>query len=346
MQPALAMKPVEALNRLLDLATAYCQSQVFFAACNLGIFDELGKAPATAVDLAKRINIHPEGCRRLMVALVDLGLVAREDGLYRNSELGSFCTKGAPVALRALSAWGSPWYQLWAFLPDALKDYSPRWQQALGASANDTWAPLYADPVALREFAHFMNAMSVPQAQEMAAHFDFTPFRCVLDVAGGPGGIALELGRTYPHLRGIVMDMAPVCAVADEYIQSGGLAGRFSTSAADMFEGPYPQGADAIVLGHVLHDWSDDTCHRILSNCFLALPPDGALLVVEKVLDENFSSTTATLMKDLTMLIGCESGARERTEAEYRGLLESAGFRMEQVVRLNAPRDLIVAKKP
>ena len=126
----------------------------------------------------------------------------------------------------------------------------------------------------------------------------------------------------------------------------GGLAGRFSTSAADMFEGPYPQGADAIVLGHVLHDWSDDTCHRILSNCFLALPPDGALLVVEKVLDENFSSTTATLMKDLTMLIGCESGARERTEAEYRGLLESAGFRMEQVVRLNAPRDLIVAKKP
>jgi hypothetical protein len=340
------MKPVEALNRISVIATAFCQSQVFFAACKLGVFDALDKAAISAEDVAKSVGIHPEGCRRLLAALADMGLVGREDGLYRNSEVGKFCTSASPVKLQSFSAWGNPWYQLWQFLPDALREYAPRWQQALGASANETFAALYSNPAALREFAQFMNAMSVVQALELADHFDFTPFHCVLDVAGGPGGIALELGRRFPHLRGIVMDVAPVCAVAQEYIDSGDLAGRFKTAPADMFMLPYPQGADVIILGHVLHDWGDDSSRKILQNCFETLPTGGTLLVCEKVLNSDFSSTTDTLMKDLTMLVGCESGARERTEVEYRGLVEGAGFSVAEVIRLDAPRDLVVAHKP
>jgi len=345
MTPRPTLNPIDALNRLNDIATAFCQSQTFFAACNLRVFDELHQGSSTAEDLAAKLKIHANGCRRMLVALADMGLVDRENGFYRNSALGAFCTSTSPVRLGALSAWQQPWYQMWQYLPDALREYSPRWQQALGASANETWAPLYSNPAALREFAHFMNAMSAPQGRVIAEHFDFKPFRCVMDVAGGPGGIALELGRRFPHLHGIVMDMAPVCAVAEEYIQSSGLSGRYTTAAADMFHPPYPQGADVIVLGHVLHDWSDERCREILGNCFAALPEHGVLLVVEKVLNQDYSSSTFTLMKDLTMLIGCESGARERTEAEYRGLLHETGFRLDQLIRFDAPRDLVVARK-
>ncbi|MGH2813372.1 MAG: methyltransferase [Actinomycetota bacterium] len=71
-----------------------------------------------------------------------------------------------------------------------------------------------------------MNALSIPQGQLIAERFDFTPYHCVMDVAGGPGGQAVQIGIRHPHLRGIITDMAPVCEVAREYIQENGLSGR------------------------------------------------------------------------------------------------------------------------
>jgi len=345
MKPMRAMKPVEALNRLTEIASGYAVSQTFFTACRLGLFEQLSKGSATVEDLSQKLNIHPNGCRRLLVPLAHLGLVEREDGLYRNSELGNFCTSKSPVPLEPISMMGEPFYHMFEYLPDALREFSPRWQQALGTTANEVFAALYEDPARLRRFAQMMNAFSIPQGQEIAEHFDFILYRCVMDVAGGPGGIAIQIGLRYPHLRGIIMDMAPVCEVAKEHIQTNGLADRFTTAAADLFTGPYPQGADVIVLGHILHDWSDESCRKILRNCFDVLPSQGVLLVSESVLNDDFSGTRHALMKDLTMLVACEAGARERSKTEYRSLLEEAGFRDVEVIRLDAPRDLIVARK-
>ena len=75
------------------------------------------------------------------------------------------------------------------------------------------------------------------------------------------------------------------------------------------------------------------------------MPGRGTLLVSESVLNPDFSASTFVLMKDLTMMVACESEARERTEAEYRSLLNETGFDFEELIRLEAPRDLLVARK-
>src|SRR5262245_4043028 len=51
-------------------------------------------------------------------------------------------------------------------------------------------------------------------------------YQCVLDVAGGGGGMVIAIGQRYPHLRSIRMDLPPVCEIAEEYIRAGGLADR------------------------------------------------------------------------------------------------------------------------
>jgi DNA-binding Lrp family transcriptional regulator len=340
-----SMEPIQALNRLLDIITGYCAAQAFLSACKLNIFEELSQGPTSAEDLARRVNIHPVGCRRLLAALAKLGLVERDGEFFRNSELGHFCTSKSAVNLEAISGFGEPFYHMFEYLPDALREYSPRWQQALGTSHEDVFGALYEDPARLQRFAQFMNAMSVPQGQEIAKHFDFAPHTCIMDVAGGPGGQAIQIGLRHTHLGGIIIDMAPVCEIAKEQIQRNGLSGRFTAVPADLFEGPYPQGADVIVLGHILHDWSDNNCLKILRNCSAALPSRGVLLISETVLNPDFSNSTFGLMKDLTMMVACESGARERTEAEYRSLLGETGFEFAETIRLDAPRDLIVAHK-
>ena len=340
-----SMAPIQALDRLLEIITSYCAAQSFATACKLGLFEEMTKGPATAEDLAGRVNIHPVGCRRLLVVLAHQGLVDRDGELFKNSELGRYCSSDASVNLAGVSGFIEPFYHMFEFLPDALREYSPRWQQALGTSQADVFGALYEDPARLRQFAQFMNALSVPQGQVIAEHFDFTPYHCVMDIAGGPGGQSIEIGRRHQHLRGIVTDMAPVCEIARENIEKAGLSDRFTAIPADLFAGPYPEGADVLLLGHILHDWSDDSCLKILANSANALPGGGVALISESVLNPDYSGTRFAMMKDITMLVACESGGRERTEAEYGLLLNATGFEIEQVIRMKAPRDLIVARR-
>ena len=340
------MKPVEALNRLNEIAVSFMVTQTFCAACNLGVFEELSHGPTSAEDLARKLSVHPDGCRRLLVALKQLGLVDRTSDRYQNSELGGFLTSASPVQLEPLSMWGNPWPHMWEFLLDAIREFGPRWQQALGTTAEESFAALYEDPVRLRRFCQLMDAFSLPIGQEIAERFDFTPHRCVMDVAGGPGGLAIQIGRKYLHLRGIIMDLPPVCKVAEECIEANGLSGRFTTQTADLLTGPYPSGADAITLSWILHDWGDENCRKILRNCFEALPSKGVLLISETVLNNDLSGTQFGVLLSLHMLVVCEPGAKERSEAEHQSLLEEAGFRDMEVVRLDAPRDLIIARKP
>jgi hypothetical protein len=330
--------------RLNEIAWGFVGSQALLSAHDLGVFESLGESSMTVDALASRINIRPVACRRLLTALIPLGLIERDGDRVRNSDLGLLCSSASEVNLGNLAK-VNPFYRMFENLTDALREYSPRWQQSLGTAAHDAWEALYADPARLREFAELMNAMSVPQGRLVAESFDFAPYRCILDVAGGPGGHSIEIGLKYPHLRGIVMDMEPVCAIAREQIEAKGLSDRFAAIAADLMKGSYPAGADVLLLGHILHDWSDETCRLILGNCAAALPEGGTLLISESMLGEDFVGREYANTKDLIMLVANEPGARERTVSEYQGLLDEAGFDVVNVIRFEAPRDLLVARK-
>jgi 3-hydroxy-5-methyl-1-naphthoate 3-O-methyltransferase len=334
----------KALNRLMAIAFGFVNSQALLTACDLGVFDALSDGALTADELAARIGLRPVACRRLVMLLVNLKLVERVDDRFRNAELGTYCSSRSPVSLSKVAKI-NPFYHMFEFLTPALRDYGPRWEQALGTTPQDAFAALYQDPARLREFAELMNAMSVPQGQIIAEAYDFSVHTCVMDVAGGPGGQSIQIGLKYPHLRGIVTDLDPVCVVAREYIHAAGLDGRFTAVAADLVKGPYPTGADVLLLGHILHDWSDQTCRAILRNCATALSRGGVLLISESVLQPDHSGTHHATLKDLVMLVANEPDARERTEQEFGSLLHEAGFDVARVVRLDAPRDLLVARK-
>jgi 3-hydroxy-5-methyl-1-naphthoate 3-O-methyltransferase len=337
-------KLAAALNRLFEISSGVFGAQALASAHKLGVFESLAEAPMTADELAKRIHLKPIACRRLLMALASLGLVAHEHGNFRNTDLAQFCTSQSKVNLGAVTQIG-PFDRLSEYLTDALREYGPRYQQALGAPAQDAFASLYADPVGLREFAKLMDGLSIPQGQVIAECFDFTAHHCIMDVAGGPGGQSIQIALNHAHLRGIIMDLEPVCVVARERIDANGLSSRFSAVSADLLTGPYPLGADVILLGHILHDWSDETCRRILRNCAAALPAEGVLLISESVLNPDYSGRNFANLKDLIMLIGNEPDARERSEEEYRNLLEATGFEVVDVLRFDAPRDLLVARK-
>jgi hypothetical protein len=272
-------------------------------------------------------------------------LLTRDGDRFANAPIAVYATSSAATPLAPLAMWGSLFAPMWSHLADAVRENEPRWQQTFHASAQETFANLYQNDAALRRFCGLMSAYSIPQGKLVGKAYDFSAHQCILDVAGGAGGLIIEVGKRYPHIRGIVMDLPPVCAIADEAIRAAGLEGRFTSQFADLFEGPYPAGADVIALSWVLHDWNDEHCLQILRHCHAALPTGGALLINETVLAHDRGGTPFGVLMSLHMLCVCEPGARERTEDEYRQLLHAAGFHAEKLTRMDAPRDLLVARK-
>src|SRR5687768_15211926 len=137
-------RTAHALTRLAGIAFAFVKSQALLSACELGVFDALADGPISSDDLAEEIHIKPIACRRLLMALASLDLVACQEGTFRNTDLGEFCTSKGAVNLRAISN-VNPFYHMFEHLSDALREYSPRWQQALGTTPQDAFASLYVD---------------------------------------------------------------------------------------------------------------------------------------------------------------------------------------------------------
>jgi hypothetical protein len=145
----------------------------------------------------------------------------------------------------------NPFYHMCEHLTGALREYSPRWQQALGTTPQDAFATLYADPVRLREFAELMNAISVPQGRLIAEAFDFAPYRCIMDVAGGPEASRIEIGLAHAHLRGIVIGHGAGVRRGPRADGGQGTVRPLHGDRRRLDNGPYPSGADVILLGHI-----------------------------------------------------------------------------------------------
>jgi acetylserotonin N-methyltransferase len=176
----------------------------------------------------------------------------------------------------------------------------------------------------------------------VAAAFDLGRFRRLADLGGATGHLAVASCRRYPHLRAVVFDLPAVLPLARELVAASGVGDRVEVVAGDFFADPLPE-ADLFALGRILHDWSEDNVRRLLRAVYQRLPAGGALLVAEKLLDDDRAGPSVALFQSLNMLV-CTEG-KERTLAEYEALLREAGFGRVDGRRTDAPLDAVLAVK-
>lgn len=338
------VKPLDALNKLNSIAFTFYTAGTFSASCNLKIYDVL-TSPKTPAELAQAVDIHPDSAQRLLSAVENLGLVEQSNGKYVNSEAGHYLSESShhPMAFHQNDCY---FYHMWEFLPDALREYSPRHQQAWNQSAQELYKAIYGNEQQMRHFFRLLDSYNWPIGEETARVVDFSEYRKILDVAGGTGTYAATVVKQYPNLSGVCLDLEPVRHLSEEMITKNNLANKFEFIAGDMFKNEYPKDCDVIFLSYILHNWDENNCLTILKNCYDALPSGGMLLISEKILNNDYSGDWWGVMMNLQMLIAFQPGAKERTENEYYELLKKSGFVTPKLYRLDAPRDVLIAFKP
>jgi ubiquinone/menaquinone biosynthesis C-methylase UbiE len=174
-----------------------------------------------------------------------------------------------------------------------------------------------------------MTSISTFESKAVVAGYDFAGINTLVDVAGGHGLMIVTILKASRRMRGILFDLPHVTAGATALLQSGGVADRCQIVSGDFFAS-VPEGGDAYIMKHIIHDWDDDRASQILQNCHRALRPGGKVLLVDAVIPPGNSAHFGKLL-DLEMLVLTPRG-RERTQAEFRELLKRSGFRLRRVV--------------
>ncbi|XP_004299536.1 PREDICTED: (R,S)-reticuline 7-O-methyltransferase-like [Fragaria vesca subsp. vesca] len=166
----------------------------------------------------------------------------------------------------------------------------------------------------------------------------FDDVTTLVDVGGGTGRAAAEIVKAYPSIKAINFDLPYVVATAPAYHGVSHVGG-------DMFDEGNIPNADAIFMKWIMHDWSDGDCIKILKNCRKAIPErSGKVIIVDAVLEPNgdglFDDTG--LVFDLLMITH-SSGGKERSESEWKQMLEQAGFPRYNIINIPAVVSIIEA---
>ena len=129
-----------------------------------------------------------------------------------------------------------------------------------------------------------MTGLSRITFEAVADKFDFSHYRSLCDVGGATGLLCIEVAKKHPHIECITLDLSPVEPVAKKHITAARLADRIRTGTGDFFQDPLPK-ADVITMGMILHDWSLEKKMKLIRAVYDALPPGGAFIAVEALID-------------------------------------------------------------
>jgi hypothetical protein len=314
--------------QLVQMSTAYWVSYVVFAAAKLGLADHLANGPTTAERLAGPTGTHAPSLYRLMRTLAGLGILIEDaDRRFALTPLGDALKTGAPGAARStvLTMVSDGLIGGWGELMYSLHTGKPGFDKYAGMPMFD-W--LAEHPAEASMFSETMVGFHGAEPAAVAAAYDFSGLKTVVDVGGATGNMLAAILTRHAGVRGVLYDLPHVLRDAPTLLQSRGVADRVTLEPGSFFE-RVPAGGDAYVMSHIIHDWTEEQCLTILGHCRKEMTPASRVLIVEMVLPPGNAPHPGKLL-DIMMLVG--PGGRERTEQEYAELLGKAGLRLTRVV--------------
>ena len=333
-------------DAILRTGLGFFASKTLLSAVELGVHAALADGPMTRAAMEARLGLHPRASADFFDALVSLGLLAREGSgagaRYANSpDTAAFLVPSSPAYLGGMLAMANArLYGFWGNLTEALRTGQP---QNEAKSGENVFGALYADPARLEQFLTAMASLQLGNFAALADQFDFVGRHVVCDAGGANGALSIALATRHPHLRCVSFDLPQVAPVAERVIAAAGLSDRIEARSGSFLTDPLPQ-ADVIVMSNVLHDWGETTKRMLIGKAHASLPPGGAFIAIENIIDDDRRKNTLGLLMSLNMLIETPEGF-DYTFGSFDGWCRDAGFTRTGRVPLHGATSAAIAWK-
>ena len=327
--------------QMLQLISGFWVSRCLYVAAKLGIPDLLKDEPKSAEELAAATGAHAPSLFRVLRALAAVDVLTQaDDGRFGNTPLSETLCSDLPGSLRAfaMTELGEEHYPAWGELMHSVRTGGIAFDKAFG---EPVWEFFAKHEENAKIFNDAMSGLTAQAEHALHAAYSFEGINTIVDVGGGHGGLMTSILKRNPNMRGILFDSPQVIEGAASRMAASGIGDRCELVGGDFFQA-VPEGADAIIMKWIIHDWNDEQSIAIMKNCHRGLPPNGKLILVEAVVPPGDEMHFAKFI-DLNMLV--MTGGRERTEEEFRQLYEAAGFRLTRIVPTESPFSVIEGAK-
>ncbi|XP_010244054.1 PREDICTED: (RS)-norcoclaurine 6-O-methyltransferase-like [Nelumbo nucifera] len=334
-----------AAAKIWKFVYGFADCLVLRCAIDLGIADIIHKQgePLTLSELGAQIPVQPvntDHLHRLMRYLVHMKIFTKEtldgEARYGLAPPAKFIVKGWDKSIVSiiLVVTDKDFMAPWHCLKDSLCGEGTAFEKALGRSI---WTYMADHPEKNKLFNEGMacDTKLLISALVQDCKDLFQGIMSLVDVGGGTGTAMRAIAKAFPHLKCTIYDLPHVIADSPDYPEVDRIAG-------DMFK--HIPSADAILLKCILHDWDDGECIEILKRCKESVPREGGKVIIVDIvvdLESKHPLTKTRLSLDLDMMV--TTGGKERTEAEWKKLLNAAGFPVFKITHISAVQSVIVA---
>ncbi|MEZ0391629.1 MAG: methyltransferase [Pseudobdellovibrionaceae bacterium] len=334
-----AQKMIPPPVALLDLVSRIWVAQAVGTVARYGIADHIN-GPTSVEQLAKKVDVNADALYRVLRALTVVGVcVEHPDQRFSLTAIGNCLKTDHPQSMRHMVIFQTELnWPHWGQIDHCLKTGTNAVEKVRGLKPFEY---LSKNPRDAEIFDKAMVNVSGLEVDTILAAYDFGPYQTIADIGGGYGPFLSAVLHLNPKAKGILFDMPHVIKGASEFLKKENLSDRVRIEGGSFFDS-IPEGADAYMMKHIIHDWSDEHSQKILKNIRAKMKSTAKLLLIEAVVpgpnEVDFSK-----FLDLEMLVVTEGG-KERTKAEFEKLFASAGFQLERIVPTISMAQVIEAR--
>lgn len=326
---------------VLDVICGFLGYPAFLLAHELKLFSLLEKEPKTLQQICACLGTDLRATDAMLSVCVSLGFIHRVNQYYELTETArAFLLESSStymgglldlvIANSAINSIDS--------LRNAMKTGAT--QAYGGGDIFESHAKMEAQA---RVFTRGMHSTSMGPAQHWPRHVNLDQHEVFLDIGGGSGAHTIGALNQWPHLKGVVFDMQPVCEVAQEIAEQNKLAGRMSTCSGDLWQTDFP-AADIHFYSQIYHDWPEDKCRFLTEKSFKALNPGGRIIIHEILYNDDKSGPFPAAASSIAMLLWTEG--RQYSGAELAQMLSDSGFADIEVIPTFGYWSIVTARKP
>lgn len=301
-------------------------SRVICTIAELGVADQIDDTSQSASALAVAVGAQEGPLYRFLRFAASHGIFEERPGReFAHTSLSRKMRSDAPGSFRAAGRMFHRIFPAWEGLHKAVTTGEPSFASVYGQPLFDY---IGGHPDLGPVFDAGMTSFHGHETAAMLDAYDFSDIRTLADLGGGNGSLLAATLTKYPQMRGILFDLGHVSERAKATLAAAGVSDRCTVEVGSFFESA-PSGADAYLMRHIIHDWTDEQSVQILRNIRKVIPQDGRMLIVE------FSVPPANepgLGKTADMIMLAFPGGVERTDEEYAALYRASGFALTKVV--------------
>ncbi len=291
------------------------------SALELGLFGALGRGITRVSDLAQICSTSERGMGILCDFLVVAGFLTKTGQDYAlTQDSAIFLDPDSPEYLGGVGE-----FLLSPLILEAFSNLTTAVRQGTTAlGPGGTVAPEH--PVWIR-FARAMMPVMAPLARAIADLVPYVPDQPlkILDIAASHGLFGLEFARRYPQATVVAVDWPQVLTVAQENAQSQGLLERYQLLPGSAFEVDFGQNYDLVLVTNFLHHFTPAECIDFLNKVRTCLGPQGRVLTLEIIPNEDRVSPPEAAAFSLVMLATTPQG-NAYSFVQYQDMFSQAGF--------------------